>query len=310
MNLNQLYYFTTVAKVEHFRYAAELLNISQPSLSYAISSLETELGIPLFEKQGRNVSLTKYGKIFLGYVTTALDTLDEGKKQILHLTNEHTGHIDIVYVSPLASHYIPQTVRHFLDQPHLKGHEITFTFKQAFTSHILEGLKSATYDIGFCSYVEDEPLIHFEPICKQELIAIVPPKHPLSHFDKIDLKQLEPYPFVSYAKESGLGKITRNLFKEAQFNPHIICEGEDETALLGLVSQGFGVSVIAKTEALDYITVPTIHLNHPDPTRTLYLAYMKNKHLPPITTTFIEYVKNHTLLTLTNTPSKKNSSTS
>lgn len=295
MNLNQLYYFKTVAKVEHFRYAAELLNLSQPSLSYAISTLETELGIELFEKQGRNVTLTKYGKLFLDYVTTALDTLDEGKKQIQFLTSENSGHIDIAYVAPLSFHYVPETVRSFLDQPHYQNHEITFTFKQAFTSHIIEGLKSSKYDIGFCSYVEDEPLIHFEPICQQELVAIVPPNHELSSLDSIDLKQLEPYPFVGYARESGLGKLTRKIFKEAGLAPHVICEGEDETALLGLVAQNFGVSLIAKTEALNHINVKAIPISHPIHTRTIYLAYMKNRFLVPIVQSFIDYVKEHTL---------------
>ena len=294
MNLNQLYYFKTVAEVEHFRYAAELLNISQPSLSYAISSLETELGVELFEKQGRNVSLTKYGKVFLGYITTALDTLDEGKKQIQSLSSDNSGHIDMAYIAPLSFHYVPETVRNFLDQPHYAGHEITFTFKQAFTPHIIEGIKSSKYDIGFCSYVEDEPLIHFEPICEQELVAIVPPSHPLADLEHINLKQLEPYPFVGYAKESGLGKLTRQIFKEANLEPHFICEGEDETALLGLVAQNFGVSVIAKTEAINHINVKVIPLNHPHHTRIIYLAYMKNRFLPPIVQSFIDYVKAHT----------------
>lgn len=296
MNLNQLYYFKTVAKVEHFRYAAELLNLSQPSLSYAISSLETELGVELFEKQGRNVSLTKYGKVFLDYVTNTLDTLDEGKKQIQHLASENSGHIDMAYVAPLSFHYVPETVRSFLDQPHYKNHEITFTFKQAFTAHIIDGIKSAKYDVGLCSYVEDEPLIHFEPICKQELVAIVPPLHPLSSLDKVDLKQLEAYPFVGYAKESGLGKLTRKIFKEADVHPHFICEGEDEIALLGLVAQNFGVSVIAKTEAIKHINVKVIPINHPHHTRTIYLAYMKNRFLTPIVLSFIDYIRAHTSL--------------
>lgn len=296
MNLNQLYYFKTVAKVEHFRYAAELLKVSQPSLSYAISSLEAELGIALFEKQGRNVSLTKYGKVFLDYVITALDTLDEGKKQIQSLTSDNSGHIDMAYVAPLSFHYVPEAVRSFLDQPHYTGHEITFTFKQAFTPHIIEGIKSSKYDIGFCSYVEDEPLIHFEPICEQELVAIVPPSHPLADLEHINLKQLEPYPFVGYAKESGLGQLTRKLFKEANLDLHFICEGEDETALLGLVAQNFGVSVIAKTEAIDHINVKVIPLNHPHHTRIIYLAYMKNRFLTPIVQSFIDYVKAHTAL--------------
>ena len=215
MNLNQLYYFKIVAQVEHFRYAADLLNISQPSLSYAISSLENELGVHLFEKQGRNVSLTKYGKLFLDYVTTALDTLDEGKKHLQSFASSHSGHIDIAYIAPLSYRYVPEVVREFLNQPSYKQHHITFTFKQALTPSIIEGIKSGKYDVGFCSYTENEPLIHFEPIFEQELVAIVPLSHELAHLEHIELRQLEPYPFVTYAKESGLGRLTRKLFKEA-----------------------------------------------------------------------------------------------
>lgn len=72
MNLNQLHYFVTLAHIEHYTRAAEMLSITQPSLSHAISMLEQELETNLFEKRGRNVVLTKYGKVFLEYVEEAL----------------------------------------------------------------------------------------------------------------------------------------------------------------------------------------------------------------------------------------------
>ena len=59
MTLNQLYYFQTVARYENYRKAAEDLYISQPSLSRSIAALENELGVLLFEKNGRGVHLTK-----------------------------------------------------------------------------------------------------------------------------------------------------------------------------------------------------------------------------------------------------------
>ena len=65
MNLNQLQYFVTLAHMEHYTRAAEKLSITQPSLIHAISSLENELGTYLFEKKGRNVVLTKYGRLFM-----------------------------------------------------------------------------------------------------------------------------------------------------------------------------------------------------------------------------------------------------
>ena len=65
MNLYHLRYFVTLAKLEHYTKAAEELCITQPSLSHAISLLEKELGVTLFQKEGRNIVLTKCGKIFL-----------------------------------------------------------------------------------------------------------------------------------------------------------------------------------------------------------------------------------------------------
>ena len=76
MNLNQLHYFVTLAHIEHYTRAAEMLSITQPSLSHAISMLEQELETNLFEKRGRNVVLTKYGKVFLEYVEEALKILE------------------------------------------------------------------------------------------------------------------------------------------------------------------------------------------------------------------------------------------
>lgn len=72
MNIRHLRFFVELAKTEHMAKAAEKLGISQPSLSYAISSIEEELGVPLFEKEGRNIRLTNYGKIYLEYVKSGL----------------------------------------------------------------------------------------------------------------------------------------------------------------------------------------------------------------------------------------------
>ena len=93
MNYNQLVYFSTLAHIEHYTKAAEILGISQPSLSHAISNLENELGIYLFEKQGRNVRLTRYGKIYLSYVDSALDELEKGNKQMNRFSDIESGTI-------------------------------------------------------------------------------------------------------------------------------------------------------------------------------------------------------------------------
>ena len=78
MNLSQLYYFRKLAELQHYAKAAKELYITQPSLSNAISSLEQELGVSLFQKTGRNIHLTKYGAEFLAYVTLGLVQIGTG----------------------------------------------------------------------------------------------------------------------------------------------------------------------------------------------------------------------------------------
>ena len=105
MNLNHLYYFRALAKEEHYTRTADMLSITQPSLSHAISCLEGELGVKLFEKQGRNAKLTKYGALFLRYVEQSLDMLDEGRRVLTETSGISGGFIDMGYIFTLGSHF-------------------------------------------------------------------------------------------------------------------------------------------------------------------------------------------------------------
>lgn len=75
MTLNQLIYFQKVATLENYHQAAEILYVSQPSLSRSMATLETELGITLFKKDGRGVVLTKAGHLFWSMRTRLLQTV-------------------------------------------------------------------------------------------------------------------------------------------------------------------------------------------------------------------------------------------
>lgn len=80
MNLSQLYYFRKLAELEHYGKASEELFITQPSLSNSIGNLEKELGVPLFERVGRNVRLTSYGAEFNEHVCVALSEIDKAMR--------------------------------------------------------------------------------------------------------------------------------------------------------------------------------------------------------------------------------------
>ena len=119
MTLNQILYFRKVARLENYHQAAEELYISQPSLSRSMASLESELGVALFEKKGRGVTLTKAGKLFLEHADRIAGDCDVAVGKMQEISSDG-GKIDIGYIFPLAGHYIPHNVRKFLNKKRTK----------------------------------------------------------------------------------------------------------------------------------------------------------------------------------------------
>ena len=95
MELTQLKYFRAVCKHEHFTRAAEELHIAQPSLSKAISNLEAELGVALFDRDNRSVHLNGYGQAFLRRAERVLAEMDEAVTEIQDMKSGEAGRIQI-----------------------------------------------------------------------------------------------------------------------------------------------------------------------------------------------------------------------
>ena len=93
MNLTQLQYFRALAQSQHYASTAERLGVAQSSLSRSISALEEELGVYLFEKQGRNIRLTKYGEAYYCYIRDGLNLLETGEKFVRDMADPTCGEI-------------------------------------------------------------------------------------------------------------------------------------------------------------------------------------------------------------------------
>ena len=289
MNLNQLHYFVTLAHIEHYTRAAEMLSITKPSLSHAISMLEQELETNLFEKRGRNVVLTKYGKVFLEYVEEALKILDSGVKKTRALTSDTGGVIDLAYIFTLGSVFVPQLVGGFL-----KEHEdwdVNFRFSVGNTTEIIQGLKEEKYDIALCSRKEKESGIDFVPIAKEKLVVVVPRDHELAGRGSVDLKETLPYPQVYFTKNSGLRPVIDQLFEQTGGTPKIAYEILEDASMAGLVAENFGIAVMPEIPILKNLNVDVLDIENPPYERYIYLAKLKEKYLAPVVKEFIEYVK-------------------
>lgn len=293
MNLNQLYYFSKLAEVEHYTKAAEELSITQPTLSHAIHMLEKELGTKLFAKQGRNVVLTKYGAIFLEYTKEALKILDTGVKKVQAMTGQTEGVIELAYIYTLGSKFVPQIVGDFI-----RSHEelkVKFHFTVGNTAEIIQGLKEEKYDIGFCSLSEKEPGISFTPIGEEKLVLVVPKGHPLSDETIVDLEQTALYPQIFYTKNSGLRTMVENMFSRAHIEPKIAYEIEEDGSMAGLVAQNFGIAIMPEIPILQQLYVDVIPLRSQHQKRDIYMAQGKDVYQTPMVRRFAEYVKKRSM---------------
>ena len=216
MNLFYLRYFVTLAHIKHYTKAAEQLCISQPSLSHAIAQLEKELGIPLFEKNGRNTTLTRFGEEFLSCAEHTLSTLDEGITT-LHRNARGEGLIRIGMLRPLGIEYIPRLAAGFLKAN--PGQDIQFTFHTGVTQYLLDGLAARKYDLVFCSQPSEEHKFTAVPIQKQNLIMITPQSHPLSAKDSVDLVETIPYPQIFFEKSAGIRNVIDQMFARTGASP-------------------------------------------------------------------------------------------
>lgn len=290
MNLYHLRYFVTLAHLEHYTKAAELLSITQPSLSHAISSLEKELGVRLFEKEGRNVVLTKCGRAFLEDVEQSLALLDSSVNK-LQLTGSGEGQIDVAVLRVLSTDLVPRLVRGYLDQH--PGQNIDFRFHNStgLTPDMIEGLKTRKYDIAFCSKMGNEPSIEFIPVAKQDLVLIVPNQHPLSTRNEIDLADTLPYPHVGFSKRSGLRPTIDKLFLECGGMPQMAYEVEEDQAVAGLVAAGFGIAVVPHMPILAYMPVQIIRIARPTWERIFYMCTLKDVYQAPVINEFKGYVR-------------------
>ena len=291
MNLHHLRYFIVLAELEHYTKAADILSITQPSLSHAISLLEKELGILLFEKNGRNISLTKDGKDFLIDVKNSISILDNGVKKI-ELLKEGNGIINIGFLRILGTFFLPKVLKNFLNTNKNKNVYFYLFTDTGLSRDLLTGVKNKKYDVVFCSKFEDDPLIEFIPIYKQNLVLVVNIKHPLASKKEVSIEETLMFPYVLFKEKSGLRHITNQLFEKiGKFPENVIFEIEEDQVIAGFISEGFGIAILPDIEILDSLNVKKIKIKDLYWERKLYMATLKNSYHSKVVKNFCNYIE-------------------
>lgn len=290
MNLRYLEFFVTLAKTEHMAKAAEELNISQPSLSYAINTLEDKLGVPLFEKDGRNIKLTNYGKIYLSYVQKSLSELKQGSEYLNKLLDINKGHINLGFTFTMGQDIVPRLVHAFLKTN--PERQISFSFKQGTTDELIHGLLNDKLDLIFASEPNNiqKDQINMYHLVNQEIIAAVPLKNSLAKKDSVTLKELNEYPMIAYSKQSGLKPTIDEMLARENIKPNIKLEAIEDHTIIGFVHWNFGVAIIPHLPQLAEDQVKLLHIDTEQNWHELFAITKTNHFMAPSMSLFLDFV--------------------
>lgn len=291
MEWQRLEYFQTLAKVQHMTRAAELLSISQPALSRSIASLEEEIGVPLFDRQGRSIILNRYGAMFLERVNRIMNEMSDGLNDIQQLIDPKQGQVSLGFLHTLGISTVPNIIRAFHEQyPH-----ITFQFQQNHTHTQLKQLKSGELDLCLLASIDYEKPIAWTELWRDELFVIVPINHALANRKSITLKEIVHESFISMKKGYALRKTTDNIFSEANLLPNITFEGDEVATVAGFVSAGLGFSILPDGEEINPNKIAKLRIEDMICERVIGMARIENRYLSPAALNFQQFILDYFL---------------
>ncbi|MFD1417644.1 LysR substrate-binding domain-containing protein [Companilactobacillus keshanensis] len=299
MNLDHLRYFIELSRTENYTKTAKSLHITQPSLTKAIHSLESEIDISLFEKKGRNVTLTTAGKIFAKGVGNALLQLDRSVSEIEELNSKKTL-IQIGALRTLSIEWLPNIVQKFQQESNDTSIKFQFSSDTGLSPDILKSLREEKYDVAFCSRMEEYDDIAYYPIEEQNMVCITPLHHELANKTSLTLRETLPYPQVVFSKRSGLYSVIEKMFEDSGGHPIGVYSVEEDQAMAGLVAHNFGIAITPDMELLHTMPLRVIPISYPKWKRVFYMATLKKRFRQPEVEEFISFVLKESKDSLTN----------
>lgn len=287
MNLQQLEYFKTICETKNFTSASAILSVTQPALSKAISKLEDELNVTLFEREGRNIRVTRFGEAFLKYAESALNEIQRGKEILEDMKKKDEMTISLGATYCIGATFMPFLISNFLNN-NIKA---KFNFNTESTEEILRDLRSGKIELGFfddINEISSYPEIETKLIKKEEYVLIVPKNHHLSNKEEVSLKELKDEYFIAYSTNGYDKKIPYSEF--IGYTPKISVEPNEAGMLAGLVAAGAGIAIIVNTPLVNTNKISLIKIKDKIGHKSIYIGWNRDVHMTKNTEEFKEYI--------------------
>ena len=266
MDLSQIEYFATVAKLNHMTKAAEQLHVTQPTLTASIRKLEQELGTPLFERIGRNIYLNRYGKEFLFYAEQAISALNQGVRSVENMKSTAKDSVTLISSSMRA---FPGLLKKLL----LCCENISILDYGDHPEDILDNMLKGSADLYLSSHHIQNDSFNCDCLSREERVLLTNITGPYAGEDSITIQDLSSAHFASFKKGRGPRHDLEEIFARYGLSPKVMYECLSLVDIATAVSMGAYVAIITEHSARTFIknnpNLTYIHIDADDDIRIL-----------------------------------------
>ncbi|UED73583.1 LysR family transcriptional regulator [Brevibacillus sp. DP1.3A] len=283
MELLQLQYFLTVARMEHMTEAARSLHVTQSSLSKTIQRLEEDLGVPLFDRKGRKLRLNEFGSKFLCRVERALFELEQGKLELSDLSNPEHGTLELAVTTAST---LPNILREFRK----KRPDIQFHVQMLTTQEMVTLLHRGEVDFCLSSPPIQDDDIECQIVFIDPILVAVPRGHRLADRSIVSLTELKDESFVGVKKGYGTRDFVDAICKSAGFAPTYVYEGDEPARLIQLVEAEIGIAFIPSTARDSREQIKYLQVENHELVREIALLWHRSRYISRAAQEFREVV--------------------
>lgn len=280
MTISKYEAFHTVVELGSLTKAAEILNLTQSGVSHAIASLETELGFSLLTRDRAGVTLTSNGEMILQYVRETLLCNERLRQKVAEIKGLEIGTVRIGTFTSVSSQWLPGIIKEFKNQ----HPSIEIKLAEGDYDDINRWIGNGTVDFGFVSLPVTQSF-EFIPLKKDKMLCILPKEHPLQQQDEITFDQIQKESFIM-PKWGNTGDVRRILL-ENHLKPKIRYEVVEDQAIIAMVQNGLGISILPEMVLLH--NTHNVHIaNLEKPAyRTIGIALNSMKNTSPAARKFL-----------------------
>ncbi|WP_213876997.1 LysR family transcriptional regulator [Pseudomonas sp. dw_358] len=240
MTLRQIRHFIAVAETGSISAAAQAVFISQSTLTQAIQQLEQEIGVTLFSRHAKGMTLTHQGHQFLRQAHLILATVDNAKRSLQQSTDQVAGQLTVGVTSLVAGYYLADLLTRFQRAYPNVGIRV-MEDERPYIEHLLV---SGEIDVGvlILSNLEDRHALQTEVLTHSPHRLWLPPQHPLLEHDSINLADVAGEPLIQLNVDE-MDRNAQRIWAGAGLQPRISLRTASTEAVRSLVAAGLGLSI-------------------------------------------------------------------